>query len=122
MDFKSKAREQVTLSPLMEGRDKVVTSELARKYRDGVNIVGIDWIKTEDGGYPCVIFDTKGLENVYYTGGMVLGKIVHAWLDEYNWDVSTCNHDLREQGGVMVRFIETKTRNGQNNLTTIEVL
>ena len=32
------------------------------------------------------------------------------------------NHDLAESGGVKVKLTETKTRDGKNNITEVEVI
>ena len=41
---------------------------------------------------------------------------------EYNGDLGMLNHDLAESGGVKVKLTETKTRDGKNNITEVEVV
>lgn len=114
------ARKATTLSELMENREKISTNEVIKNFPDGITLNAIDVIKTSDVEYPVFTFSEDS--NRFYCGGIVLSKIVDAWLEEYNRDLGMLNHDLAETGGVKVKLTESKTRDGKNNITQVEVI
>lgn len=116
--FTERAKKETTLSELMTGR-KLETSEIIAMFPDGATVVECDTVTIEDAHYAVVKFEE--LPDAFYTGGLVLTKIVDAWLDDYNGDIATLNHDLREAGGVKIKMVEKKTKGGRN-VTSIEVL
>ena len=122
-NFKKVANDELSLSPLMDGRDKVETDEL---YGKELTVVAFDFITTTDKDgesktYPVVNFEE--MPNKFYLGGALLAKVFQAWANapEFNGDVEECSAALAESGGVKFRFSKTKTRSG-NNLTKIEVV
>lgn len=116
--FAERAKKETTLSELMTGR-KLDTEEIIAMLPDGATVVECDTVTTEDAHYAVVKF--AEIPDAFYTGGLVLTKIVDAWIDDYNGDIATLNHDLREAGGVRIKMEEKKTKGGRN-VTTIEVL
>ena len=119
-NFRELARKATTLSELMENREKIQTSELIKNFPDGITLNAVDIIKTSDAEYPVFTFAEDS--NRFYCGGIVLSKIVDTWVEEYNGDLGMLNHDLAESGGVKVKLTETKTRDGKNNITEVEVI
>lgn len=120
MDFKSIAINELSLSPLMSGREQITTDELAGKE---ATIIAFDFATITDKGeektFPVLLL--KEYPNHYYNGGALLSKLCIAWAGAYDGDVSAASNDLESSGGVRVRFKLTKTKSG-NNLTSIEVL
>lgn len=119
-NFRKLARKATTLSELMENREKIQTGEVIISFPDGITLNAVDVIKTSDAEYP--VFTFLEDSNRFYCGGFILSKIVDTWLEEYNGDLGMLNHDLAESGGVKVKLTETKTRDGKNNITEVEVV
>lgn len=122
-NFRDLARKATTLSELMENREKIQTGELIKSFPDGITLNAVDVIKTSDKKYP--VFTFLEDSSKFYCGGIVLSKIVDTWLKEYDGDLcplDSLNHDLAECGGVKVKLKETKTRDGKNNITEVEVI
>lgn len=116
--FAEIAKKETSLSDLMVGR-KLDTAEIIAMLPDGATVIECDSVSTEDAHYSVIKF--AEIPDAFYTGGLVLTKIVDKWIDEYAGDMATLNHDLREVGGVKIKLSEKKTKNGKN-VTTIEVL
>lgn len=117
MDLRQIAKKVTTLSALMEGRDKIETSDMVKKYPDGVHVTACDLVETSDARYSVITF--KEDTTKYYNGGLVLTKIVDAWqtvgtLDEINASLS--------KNPVKMKFSEGKTKTGGKNVTVIDVL
>ena len=119
-NFRDLARKATTLSELMENREKIQTGEVIKNFPNGITLNAVDIIKTSDATYP--VFNFLEDSNRFYCGGIVLSKIVDTWLREYDGDLEMLNHDLAECGGVKVKLTETKTRDGKNNITEVEVI
>lgn len=119
-NFRDLARKATTLSKLMENREKIQTTDVVKNFPDGITLNAVDVIKTSDTEYPVFTFVED--PHKFYCGGIVLSKIVGTWLKEYNRDLELLNHDLAESGGVKVKLTESKTRDGKNNITEVEVI
>ena len=122
-NFKQAANKELSLSPLMDNREKVETDDL---YGKELTVVAFDFITTTDKDgtsktYPVVNFEE--LPDKFYLGGALLAKVFQAWANdpEFGGDIDECSNALAESGGVKFRFSKTKTRSG-NNLTKIEVV
>lgn len=117
LDLRNVAKNVTVLSVLMEGREKIETGDLVKQYPDGISVCGVDIVETSDVRYSTVIFaeDT----GKFYNGGMVLTKIVDAWLgcgtlDEINVEL--------QKNPVKMKLSESKTKKGNKNVTIIDVL
>lgn len=120
-DFRAIAQQELSLSPLMTGREQIKTDDLIGKE---LTISEFDFATiTDEHGeektFPVVLFTE--LPTVYYNGGALLNKLCMAWTAEFDGDILEASQSLRESGGVKVRFKATRTKRG-NNLTTLEVL
>mgnify|MGYP004653718187 CR=1 FL=1 len=118
-NFREIAKKATELSELMNGREKIETGELIKKFPDGVTITAVDMIETAEATYPVILF--KEDDSIFYTGGIVLKKIVDQWLMAFNGDSEKCSEELIKDGGVMVKLEETKTKKNQN-VTKVTVL
>lgn len=122
-NFKQAANKELSLSPLMDHREKVETDDL---YDKELTVVAFDFITTTDKDgtsktYPVVNFEE--MPDKFYLGGALLAKVFYAWANDpqFNGDFEECSAALAESGGVKFKFTKTKTRSG-NNLTKIEVV
>ena len=118
VNLRKAALEATTLSELMEGRTPIKTEDVIKKNNGVLTINGCDVINTADAHY-CVVTAQEYKDN-FYTGGMVLTKIVDKWISLYDGDMDALNADLMSEP-VQVQLSEGKTKNNRN-LTTVVVL
>lgn len=127
MDFKKIALDATTMSELMNGRDKMDTEELIKKYPDGVTIDFIDNVNMsqEDGEPENVwIFVTEEQPDKFTFGGFVLAKIFNNILAEFEGDydemIETYNSALKEDK-LRVKLERAKTKS-KREITKVTVL
>lgn len=127
-NFKQAAQESTLLCKLMQGREKLDTSDVIDKE---LTIMGFDFapkfdqqgnrVADENGEqdvFGVVIF--KEMEG-YYSVGTVFTKVCKVWASAFDGDVDAASAELARSGGVQVRFSEGKTKRG-NNLVNVEIL
>ena len=126
MDFKKIALDTTTMSELMNGRDKMDTEELIKKYPNGVTIDFIDNVnmQQEDGEENVWIFVTEEQPNKFTFAGFVLAKIFNNILDEFEGDyaemIETYNSALKEDK-LRVKLERAKTKS-KREITKVTVL
>jgi len=126
MDFKKIALDVTTMSELMNGRDKMDTEELIKKYPNGVTIDFIDNVnmQQEDGEENVWIFVTEEQPNKFTFAGFVLAKIFNNILDEFEGDyaemIETYNSALKEDK-LRVKLERAKTKS-KREITKVTVL
>lgn len=126
MDFKKIALDATTMSELMNGRDKMDTEELIKKYPNGVTIDFIDNVnmQQEDGEENVWIFVTEEQPNKFTFAGFVLAKIFNNILDEFKGDyaemIETYNSALKEDK-LRVKLERAKTKS-KREITKVTVL
>lgn len=122
--FAAAARKETSLSPVMEGRNKLSMEEMMKKYPNGVTVTEFDFIsiydpkKQAESTFPVCAFSENDRECFF--GGTVLSNICKAWADLCDGDIEGASEELKSSGGVHLRFKETKTRMG-NKLISVEV-
>lgn len=126
MDFKKIALDATTMSELMNGRDKMDTEELIKKYPNGVTIDFIDNVnmQQEDGEENVWIFVTEEQPNKFTFAGFVLAKIFNNILDEFEGDyaemIESYNSALKEDK-LRVKLERAKTKS-KREITKVTVL
>ena len=126
MDFKKIALDATTMSELMNGRDKMDTEELIKKYPNGVTIDFIDNVnmQQEDGEENVWIFVTEEQPNKFTFAGFVLAKIFNNILDKFEGDyaemIETYNSALKEDK-LRVKLDRAKTK-AKREITKVTVL
>ena len=126
MDFKKIALDATTMSELMNGRDKMDTEELIKKYPNGVTIDFIDNVdmQQEDGEENVWIFVTEEQPNKFTFAGFVLAKIFNNILNEFEGDyaemIETYNSALKEDK-LRVKLERAKTKS-KREITKVTVL
>lgn len=126
MDFKKIALDATTMSELMNGRDKMDTEELIKKYPNGVTIDFIDNVnmQQEDGDENVWIFVTEEQPNKFTFAGFVLAKIFNNILAEFEDDyaemIETYNSALKEDK-LRVKLERAKTKS-KREITKVMVL
>ena len=126
MDFKKIALDATTMSELMNGRDKMDTEELIKKYPNGITIDFIDNVnmQQEDGEENVWIFVTEEQPNKFTFAGFVLAKIFNNILDEFEGDyaemIETYNSAFKEDK-LRVKLERAKTKS-KREITKVTVL
>ena len=120
INFKKMALDELSLSPLMAGRDQIKTEDLVGQT---VTVTGFDFATITDKGvektFPVLLL--KEYPDRYYNGGALLSKLCRCWADAYDGDIEAASADLEAEGGVQLKFTATKTKSG-NNLTAVDVV
>ena len=127
--FKKIAQDSTVLCKLMSGREKIDTDDVIGKK---LTITAFDFApKSDKNGQPIVdestglvdqyaVITFKEMPDKYYNCGIVFTKVCKAWMDGYETPAEA-SEDLAGEGGVMVEFIATKTKGG-NNLVSVEII
>lgn len=120
-NFKQIALNETTLSPIMAGREKRDIDYLMEHFPEGVTLNGFDFVTITDKGiektFPVFTFAED--EESFFMGGFLLSKIARSWVGD--GDAESTSDELREAGGVKVKFKKSKTKSN-NNITMIEVI
>jgi hypothetical protein len=120
INFKKIAQDELSLSPLMAGRDQLKTEDLIGQT---VTVTAFDFATITDKGvektFPVLLL--KEYPDSYYNGGTLLSKLCRCWAEAYDGDIEKASNDLAAEGGVQLRFTATKTKSG-NNLTAVDVV
>ena len=118
--FRDIAVKELSLSPLMAGREQLKTEDLIGQT---VTVYAFDFATITDKGvektFPVLLL--KEHPDHYYNGGTLLSKLCMAWAYEFGGDPVAASEALSAEGGVQLRFTATKTKSG-NNLTAVDVL
>lgn len=110
MGLRELAMEELALSPIMEGREKLKMEDLVKKYPIGVTITAVDMIPDAKTGELYSIFTFSEDDTKFASGGCVFNKVVKRWLEEYNYDIHNLSHDLAETS-IIVKFYYDRTSN-----------
>lgn len=112
-NFRAKAQEAITLSPVMTNRTKV------KNVTGKVHISDFDIVpdaKSKKMYAVCAISATE-----FMNGGYMLTKIFSSIVDDFGGDITTAREEFVSAGGLDVVITRTMTRDG-NNFVNVEVL
>ena len=120
--FAEIARKECVLSAIMEGKTRISTEDVIRKYPNGISIIGFDVISLDNGeetsAFPVLAFRENPAECFF--GGAVLTKIVAEWVAVCG-DVESASRELAESGGVRIKMTSGKTKAGKN-ITKVDII
>ena len=120
INFRKIAEDELSLSPLMAGRQQIKTEELVGQT---ITIVEFDFATITDKGeqktFPVLLLEEYPAR--YYNGGALLHKLCEAWAAAADGDIEAASRELRQSGGVKFKVSTTKTKSG-NNLTSIDLV
>lgn len=128
-NFKQVAQENTLLSAIMVGREKLDTEQVINKE---LTIVAFDFAPKFDQSGNRIIDESNGaidefgvvvfaeMPDKYYCVGTVFTKVCKAWASMFN-SPAEASAALAAEGGVRVKFTQSKTKKG-NNLTAVEIL
>lgn len=122
--FVNLAKRATTLSPIMDGREKISTEDVIKKYPDGITVQEFDVVTTPDkdgnpSTYPIITFAEDSTKFLY--GGKALMDMVTMWLANFEGDVEATSNALKASGGVKIKMRSSRTKQGLN-FTKIEVI
>ncbi len=122
--FAELARQATTLSPIIEGKEKISVGDIIANYPNGITVTDFDMVTStdKDGNpdtYPVFVFaeDTSR----FGFGGSVFKTICDNWIKHFDGDIETCAKALQAGGGVKMVFGQAKTKAGRS-VTTIKVV
>lgn len=122
--FATLAKRATTLSVIMEGREKINTEDIIKNFPDGITITEFDIVTTPDSNgnpstYPVIAFAEDNTKFLY--GGKALNDVITTWLANFEGDVETTSNALKAAGGVKIKMVAAKTKQGRN-FTRIDVI
>jgi len=121
--LKERAKAITSLSDLMSGREKGITSDLINQ-KLTVQAVDLTRLLNNNTGeiedVPVIIF--KEISDKFYFGGTVWKQIIEGWCELYDTPtpLKDVNDDLQKED-VVVEITSGRTKKG-NNITRVEVL
>lgn len=112
--FSVAAKKATTLSPIMEGKERLTVDDVISLYPDYITIDGFDIITSGAESYPVLTFAEDSSKFVF--GGAIMNNICHDWAGLCDGDIEEASKQLGLAGGVKIKFEKTRTKAG-NNLT-----
>lgn len=112
--FSAAAKKATTLSPIMEGKERLTVDDVISLYPEYITINGFDIISTGMESYPVLTFAEDSGKFVF--GGAIMNNICHDWAELCEGDVEEASKQLNLAGGVKIKFEKARTKAG-NNLT-----
>ena len=112
--FAAAAKKATTLSPIMEGKERLTVDDIISLYPEYITINGFDIISSGMESYPVLTFAEDSSKFVF--GGAIMNNICHDWAELCDGDVDEASKQLNTAGGVKIKFEKAKTKAG-NNLT-----
>lgn len=123
INIKNIAKKEITISELMEGREKIETRDIIKYYPNGIHINKCERVTTEKDGKPetfyIYLFDEEPERFAF--SGYILNKIFNAILEACEGDFSQMNEELAEQK-LTVKLSESKTKSNKQPITLVEVV
>lgn len=120
INFRKIAQDELSLSPLMSGREQIKTEDLIGQT---ITVIEFDFATITDRGeqktFPVLLLEEY--PDRYYNGGALLNKLCEAWAAAADGDIDAASSELRSSGGVKFKVSMTKTKSG-NNLTSIDLV
>lgn len=121
--LKERAKAITSLSDLMNGREKGMTTDVINQ-KLTVQAVDLTRLLNNNTGeiedVPVIIF--KEISDKFYFGGTVWRQIIEGWIELYDSPapLKDVNDDLQKEN-VVVEITSGRTKKG-NNITRVEVL
>lgn len=122
--FAQLAKKATVLSGIMTDREKMSTEDIINNYPDGITITEFDVVTTPDQNgnpstYPILAFAEDNTKFIY--GGKALMDMVTMWLANFEGDIETTSNALKAAGGVKIKMVPARTKQGRN-FTRVDVI
>lgn len=119
INFTQKAQQELSLSELMKGREKLETETLIQLHPDSVIITDFDLCELDKE--VVAVYTVKEEPHYFIFGGHILRNLFESFIKEYDGDIDACRADFVMQGGIRVKLEKGKTKNNQP-ITKVKVL
>lgn len=113
--FLQDAKRAVTISPLMEEREKLDNSEIIAA-GDVVTIDAFDLARDENGDM-YGIYTLAEYPDRFVFGGKILTEIFKTWAKRFDGDCEAASKELHKQGGVKMTMNQRPTRDNKRTVT-----
>lgn len=116
------AQQSTTLCALMEGRNKIDTADIMKKYPDGFTVKEVAFVPTgdEEGReYPVVTIAED--DTVFYCGGYVLNNMFLQLCCKLG-NIESVNEALAADGGLKMRLEKAKSKTSKRDFTKVIIL
>lgn len=117
MSIRDIAKRSVSLSEVMDGKEKISTEEIFEHYEKGFLIDDVDTINYNNE--QVWVYSIKK-SNYFGFAGSVLANVFNNVLNSYKGDLTAVREDLKQEP-LGVRLYPTKNREGRN-YTAVEIL
>ena len=122
--FSESAKKSVGGSEVIAGKEKIDMDTLIAAYKNGITITGADLVTTTENDekkqFAVCTFAEEPTK--YFSAGMSLTQVVVNWFKDFDLeDGVQLSKQLKEEGGVKVKFVKKKTKSGRT-FTEVEVL
>lgn len=119
-NFKQTAIESTILSDLMQGREKISTDEVIKKYPDGITITDFDFVNMKNKTF--VVLTFKEDETKFLNGGFVLSKVFMEIVEDFDGEVEAAREEYSKSENKIIAVLSAgKTRDGKNNITKVYI-
>lgn len=109
--FESKIAEMSTnTNRIIDGRQKITTSELIYNWPGGVTVTGFDILTGKKGDYAVISFKEDPAR--FYAGGKALTEICKSWAEMFN-SIEEASENLEAAGGARIKLEKIVTRDGR---------
>lgn len=122
--FAEIAKKETSLSRIMEGRTKVTQEQIMQKFPDGVTVTEFEFLTVNDPKKGVSTFPVLTIAEapaVCFFGGAILSKICAAWASACDGDAEQASEELKASGGCKMKFVNSRTKSG-NNITLVEIV
>lgn len=119
-NFKQKAIESTILSDLMQGREKISTEEVIKKYPKGITVTDFDFVTIENKTFVVLTFEED--ETKFLNGGFVLTKVFSEIVEDFEGEVEAAREEYSKYENKIVAVLSAgKTKDGKNNITKVQI-
>lgn len=112
------AKKASGVSAITEGKTKISTEEVIKRYPNGVTIKAVDMFGTGDDRYAVVNIAED--DKVYFFGGKAITGMVDEFIATCDGSIDVVNMHLSDEP-VKIRLTKGKTKNGRD-FTSFEVV
>lgn len=122
-DMTKAAKKSVVLAEIFEGKDKIDTDDIIRKYPNGIHVNDIEFItmQGESGEEQFWAYTFDEEPDKFAFSGFVLAKIFNELLAICEGDYEELYESFRANGGLNIKLSSSKTKKGQP-ITKVDVL
>lgn len=115
MTLREFAKTKFALSPIMEGKEKIQTSDVINQE---ITISDFDLLTDHQDGTQYVVITMREYPNNFLFGGQVLTELCQDLYEKFGDDV----HTMLQQEGLKIRLTSKQSKNSKRPYTAVEVL